>query len=120
ERRKLSLPMQMLYAFLDGQPVDIFAFILVFTGVAIYPQYVIPLQMHLSPFADQTVAGALLLIPGLVDFIVMSPLFVRWLGQIEERTKLEDLRRLREREQVEEYEDEEDALDVDQRTHLEA
>src|SRR5579864_52659 len=56
ERRKLSLPMQMLYAFFDGQPADIFAFILVFTGVAIYPHYVIPPQLNLSPFADQTVA----------------------------------------------------------------
>ena len=116
ERHKLSLPMQMLYAFFDGQPVDIFAFILVFSGVAIYPQYVIPPQLHLSPFGDQTVAGALLLIPGLVDLGVMSPLFVRWLGQLEERTKLEDIRRQLEREQTEE--DEED-IGVDRRMHLE-
>jgi cytochrome c oxidase assembly factor CtaG len=120
ERSKLSLPMQMLYAFFDGQPVDIFAFVLVFSGVAIYPQYVIPSQLHLSPFGDQTVAGALLLIPGLVDLGVMSPLFVRWLGQIEERTKMEDQRREREREQAEEYEGGEDEVGVDQRTHLEA
>lgn len=118
-RRKLSLPMQMLYAFFDGQPADIFAFILVFTGVAIYPQYVIPPQLHLSPFADQTVAGALLLIPGLVDLGVMSPLFVRWLGQIEERTKLEDQRRQREREEVEEDGEGEVGV-VNQREHLEA
>jgi putative membrane protein len=120
ERHKMSLPMQMLYAFFDGQPVDIFAFILVFSGVAIYPQYVIPSQLHLSPFGDQTVAGALLLIPGLVDLGVMSPLFVRWLGQIEERTKLEDQRRQRERELAEEYEDGEDEVSGDQRAHLEA
>jgi len=117
---KLSSPMQMLYAFFDGQPVDIFAFVLVFSGVAIYPQYVIPPQLHLAPFGDQTVAGALLLIPGLVDLGVMSPLFVRWLGQLEERTKREDLRRQRERELAEEYEDDEDEVGVDQQVHLEA
>jgi len=109
------LLIKILYAFFDGQPVDIFAFILVFSRVAIYPQYVIPPQLHLSPFVDQTVAGALLLIPGLVDLGVMSPLFVRWLGQLEERTKLEDIRRQREREQAEEYEDD---MSVDRRTHL--
>jgi cytochrome c oxidase assembly factor CtaG len=121
EQRKMSLPMQMLYAFFDGQPVDIFAFVLVFSGVAIYPQYVIPSQLHLSPFGDQTIAGALLLIPGLVDLGVMSPLFVRWLGQIEERTKLEDQRRQQEREQAEEYDEEDEGeVNVDQRAHLEA
>jgi cytochrome c oxidase assembly factor CtaG len=124
ERHKMSLPLQMLYAFFDGQPVDIFAFILVFSGVAIYPQYVIPSQLHISPFGDQAVGGALLLIPGLVDLGVMSPLFVRWLGQIEERTKLEDQRRQREREQAEEDEDDEDGERevgvVDRRTYLEA
>jgi putative membrane protein len=117
ERRKMSLPMQMLYAFFDGQPVDIFAFVLVFSGVAIYPQYVIPSQLHLSPFGDQTVAGALLLIPGLVDLGVMSPLFMRWLGQLEQRTKLEDQRREQERELEEE--DDEDGAGVNQQTQLE-
>jgi cytochrome c oxidase assembly factor CtaG len=120
ERHKMSLPMQMLYAFFDGQPVDIFAFVLVFSGVAIYPLYVIPPQLHLSPFGDQTIAGALLLVPGLVDLGVMSPLFVRWLGQLEQRTKLEDLRRQQEREAAEEYEEDEDDVGVDQPTHLEA
>jgi cytochrome c oxidase assembly factor CtaG len=119
ERYKMSLPMQLLYAFFDGQPVDIFAFVLVFSGVAIYPQYVIPPQLHLSPFGDQTVAGALLLIPGLVDLGVMSPLFVRWLGQLEQRTKQEDLRRQQERELTEEYEEDEGEVGVDQRTHFE-
>ncbi len=121
KRRQLSLPMQMLYAFFDGQPVDIFAFVLVFSGVAIYPLYVIPAQLHLSPFGDQTVAGALLLIPGLVDLGVMSPLFVRWLGQLEQRTQQEDLRRQRERELAEEDdEDDESELNVDEGAHLEA
>jgi cytochrome c oxidase assembly factor CtaG len=120
ERRKLSLPMQMLYAFFDGQPVDIFAFVLVFSGVAIYPLYVIPSQLHLSPFGDQTVAGALLLIPGLVDLGVMSPLFVRWLGQLELRTQQEDLRREREREMAEEDDEDESELNIDRGTETDA
>jgi len=89
ELRRMSYPLQMLYAFFDGQPVDIFAFILVFSGVAIY-SYAIPPQLGLSAFADQAAGGALLLIPGLVDLVVMSPLFFRWLGQIEQRTRLAD------------------------------
>lgn len=93
ELRRMSYPMQMLYAFFDGQPVDIFAFILVFSGTVIYPYYAVPLQLGILPFPDQTVAGALLLIPGIVDLVVMSPLFVRWLGQIEQQTKLDDQKR---------------------------
>jgi putative membrane protein len=93
ELRRMSYPMQMLYAFFDGQPVDIFAFILVFSGTVIYPYYAVPLQLGILPFPDQTVAGALLLIPGIIDLVVMSPLFVRWLGQIEQQTKLDDQKR---------------------------
>lgn len=96
ELRHMSYPLQMLYAFFDGQPVDIFAFILVFSGVAIYSRYAIPPQLGLSAFADQAAGGALLLIPGLVDLVVMSPLFFRWLGQIEQRTRLADEHRLEE------------------------
>ena len=88
--------MQMLYAFLDGQPVDIFAFLVVFTGVAFYTHYVIPpqfIQFGYSAVADQTVAGAFLLIPGLVDLVVMSPLFFRWLAQIEQQ-RAQDVQKL--------------------------
>jgi len=101
EFRKLSYPMQMLYAFLDGQPVDIFAFLVVFTGVTFYTHYVIPsqfIQFGYSPVADQTVAGAFLLIPGLVDLVVMSPLFFRWLAQLEQKEKLADQQRMEEEE----------------------
>jgi cytochrome c oxidase assembly factor CtaG len=101
ELRKMSYPMQMLYAFVDGQPVDIFAFLLVFTGVVFYPYYTIPTQLAqfgVSPVADQTIAGAFLLLPGLVDLVVMSPLFFRWLGQIEEKAKIADQQRQEEME----------------------
>ena len=101
ELRKLSYPMQMLYAFLDGQPVDVFAFLLVFTGVVFYPHYVIPpqfIQFGYSAVADQTIAGAFLLIPGLVDLVVMSPLFFRWLAQIEQQARLTDQQRQEEAE----------------------
>ncbi len=93
ELRRISYPMQMLYAFFDGQPVDILAFVLVFSGTVVYPYYTVPLQMGILPFPDQTAAGALLLIPGLVDLAVMSPLFIRWLGQIEQHTQLTDQKR---------------------------
>lgn len=98
ELRRLSYPLQMLYAFLDGQPVDIFAFLLVFSGVVLYPRYMVPPQLGISAFADQAVGGAFLLLPGLVDLVVMTPLFFRWLGQIEQRAKLDDQRRQEEEE----------------------
>ena len=107
ELRPMGYPIQMLYAFFDGQPVDIFAFILVFTGVTIYTFYAIPPQLGLSTFADQAVGGALLLIPGLVDLVVMTPLFFRWLGQIEAKAKRDDEERLEE-----EYEYEEDEVEA--------
>jgi putative membrane protein len=101
ELRRLSYPMQMAYAFFDGLPLDIFAFLLVYTGVVFYPYYAIPaqfIQFGYSPVSDQTVAGALLLIPGLVDLVVMSPLFFRWLAQIERQAKLDDQKRQEEAE----------------------
>jgi cytochrome c oxidase assembly factor CtaG len=108
ELRNMSYPIQMLYAFFDGQPVDIFAFVLVFSGVPIYTHYATPSWwLHVSSFADQAAGGALLLIPGLVDLGVMSPLFFRWLGQIEEKTRIADQKRMEELE-VEEDEDDED------------
>ncbi len=103
ELRNMSYPIQMLYAFFDGQPVDIFAFILVFSGTPIYTHYAIPAQLGISAFADQAVGGALLLIPGLVDLVVMTPLFFRWLGQIEQKTKRDD--ELREEEEAWEEEE---------------
>jgi putative membrane protein len=108
ELQRMSYPMQMLYAFFDGQPVDIFAFVLVFTGVPIYAHSMIPAQLGISAFADQAIGGALLLIPGLVDLGVMSPLFFRWLGEIEQRTKLADQKR---QQALEEDEWEEEVLE---------
>ncbi len=106
EMHTMGYPLQMAYAFFDGQPVDIFAFILVFSGATMYPFYAIPAQMHLSGFADQTVAGALLMIPGFVDLGVMTPLFFKWLGRIEEKTRLADEKRQAQREmEWEEYEE---------------
>ena len=109
ELRPMGYPIQMLYAFFDGQPVDIFAFILVFTGVTVYPYYAVPAQLGLSTFADQAIGGALLLVPGLVDLVVMTPLFFRWLGQIENQTKKADQEREEEEYEVEYEEDEVEA-----------
>src|SRR5260370_15545633 len=88
ELRKISYPVQIFYAFFDGQPVDIFALLLVFSGVPFYPHYALPPQLGLSRFADQAIGGALLLIPGLIDLAVCSPLFFRCLSQIEAKTRL--------------------------------
>lgn len=105
ELHTMTYPQQMLYAFLDGQPVDIFAFLLVYTFVAIYPFYHVPPQLGMSAFSDQAVGGALLLIPGLVDLGVMSPLFFRWLATLEEKAKIADERRAAEEALWEEEED---------------
>jgi len=93
ELHKMTYPQQMLYAFLDGQPVDIFAFLLVFSFVVFYHHYAVPPQLGISAFADQAVGGAMLLLPGLVDLGVMSPLFFRWLGQLEAKAKIADRQR---------------------------
>lgn len=106
ELRHLNYPKQMLYAFLDGQPVDIFALVLVFTGVALYPYYVIPPEWQMPLFSDQAVGGAMLLVPGLVDLVVMSPFFFLWLRQIEQRTREADEKRVALMEE-EEWEEEE-------------
>lgn len=101
ELRRISYPLQMLYAFLDGQPVDIFAFLLVFTGAVFYPYYQIPAplaQIGLTAYPLQAVGGAFLLIPGLVDLAVMTPLFFRWLQQAEEKAKIADQQRQEEME----------------------
>lgn len=87
---QMSYPAQIAFAFLDGEPLTISAFLLVFSGVVLYPP-ALPAQF-LSDSADQTSAGALLLIPGIVDLVVMSPLFFRWLQQMEERARRDDLR----------------------------
>ncbi len=100
EARHMSYPAQILFAFFDGQPVDIFAFVLVYTQVPIY-SFAIPASLHLSAFSDQAAGGAILLIPGLVDLGVMTPLFFRWLRQIEERTRQGDERRQAEVEEQE-------------------
>ena len=106
---KMSYPQQMLYAFLDGQPVDVFAFLLVFSFVVIYHHYAVPPQLGISAFADQAVGGALLLLPGLVDLGVMSPLFFRWLGQLEAKAKISDQQRQEEEDAM--MEDEEETVE---------
>ncbi len=93
ELHKITYPQQMLYAFLDGQPLDIYAFLLVFSGVVLYPFYAIPPQLGISAFADQAMGGALLLLPGLVDLVVMTPLFFLWLAQIEQKARIADQKR---------------------------
>jgi cytochrome c oxidase assembly factor CtaG len=105
ELHKISYPVQIFYAFFDGQPVDIFALVLVFSGVPFYPHYALPAQLGLSRFADQALGGAFLLVPGLIDLAVMSPLFFRWLGQIEAKTRLADQRRQQKMGEEEEYEE---------------
>ncbi|MFL5656293.1 MAG: cytochrome c oxidase assembly protein [Ktedonobacteraceae bacterium] len=104
ELRRLSYPLQMAYAFFDGLPLDVFAFLLVYTGVVFSPSSARPpqfIQWGYSAVADQTIAGAFLLIPGLVDLVVMSPLFFRWLAQIEQQAKLADQKRQEEEEAAE-------------------
>lgn len=116
ELRRLSYPLQMLYAFLDGQPVDIFAFLLVFSGTVFYKHYILPPPFGVPAFGDQAAGGAFLLIPGLVDLVVMSPLFIRWLAQMEEQAKKHDqhLQELAEAEAalLQEEEEEEEPFEV--------
>ncbi len=109
ELHTMTYPQQMLYAFLDGQPVDIFAFLLVFSFVVIYPFYHIPPQLGISAFGDQAAGGAMLLIPGVVDLVVMTPLFFRWLGMLEAHAKIADERRAQEEAMWNEEEENEQA-----------
>jgi len=104
----LSHPAQIAFAFLDGEPLQIYAFILVFSGVVIYPYTGVAV---LNGYPDQASAGALLLLPGIVDLVVMSPLFFRWLHQLEVKAKRNDerLQRLREAQERAELEEEEEA-----------
>lgn len=105
ELKQIGYPAQILYTFFDGLPIDTLAFVLVYTGTVIYPYYHVPPQLGISAYSDQAAAGALLLLPGIVDFIVMSPLFFKWLGHMERQTRAGDERRLaRLAEQEEEYE----------------
>lgn len=94
--RGLSYPIKMLYAFLDGLPLEIFAFILVYSGVMLYPLFRVPPVLGISPYGDQTAGGALLMIPGLIDLIVMTPLFFRWIAQIDRQALIDDERRANE------------------------
>ena len=91
ELNKLSYPAQMFYAFLDGWPMDIYALLIVFSGVVLYP-YVVPSELNIGAYADQAAAGALLLLPGIIDLVVMSPLFFRWMAQIDETARIDDER----------------------------
>jgi cytochrome c oxidase assembly factor CtaG len=102
----LSYPAQIAFAFLDGEPLQIYAFIIVFSGTILYP-YHVPAQL-MNAYADQASAGALLLLPGIIDVVVMSPLFFRWLAQIEEKARRDDTRRqiLREARELVEAEEE--------------
>ena len=109
ELKKHGYPLQMLYVILDGQPLDIFAFILVYSGVVLY-HYHIPVQTGISAFGDQAAAGALLLLPGLVDLVVLSPLFISWMGQIEHKTRAADQRRL---EEAMEYDEDEEDVEIE-------
>ncbi len=93
ELHTITYPQKMLYVFLDGQPLDIYAFLLVFSGVVIYPFYAIPPQLGISAYADQAMGGALLLLPGLIDLVVMTPLFFLWLSQIEQKARIADQQR---------------------------
>ena len=116
ELRPISYPMQMVYAFLDGQPVDVFAFLLVFTGAVFYPYYQIPaqlVQLGLTAYPLQAVGGTFLLIPGVVDLIVMTPLFFRWLQHMEARAKVADQQRQEELDAEAALEDEEEYDEVD-------
>jgi cytochrome c oxidase assembly factor CtaG len=111
ELKKIGYPLQMLYIILDGEPVDIFAFILVYSNVTLYTHYVIPAhfaQLGFTSFGDQSAAGALLLLPGLIDLAVMTPLFIAWMGQMERRTRIADERREAESEVYYEEDDEDE------------
>jgi cytochrome c oxidase assembly factor CtaG len=106
EWRRMGYLLQAVYAFLDGQPADIFAIVLLTNGV-LYP-YAIPAQVGLSASLDQMSGAGILLVPGIIDLVVMTPFFIRWLGQLEERTRLADQRRQEELAMLDDEEDDDE------------
>lgn len=80
ELRQLRYPAKMFYAFLDGRPVDLFAFLLVYGGVVLYPHYGVPGQLGISALSDQEAGGAMMWARGVIDLRVMSPLFFEVVG----------------------------------------
>lgn len=91
--RGMNYPQRIFYVFLDGQPIDIYALLLMLTGWHVYPLYAQPAQLGITALADQVTGGVILLIPGLVDLAVMTPNFHYWMRQIEARTRLADEKR---------------------------
>jgi len=78
----LSYPAQITFAFLDGEPLQIYAFIIVFTGACS-----IPIRCPLFLSATPIGSAARCVLPGIVDFIVMSPLFFQMAARTRRKAK---------------------------------
>jgi putative membrane protein len=103
--RHMRYPTQMLYTFLDGQPMDWLAFALLITTSPLYSSYLFPSLLGIPNFSDQAAGALVLLCPGIVDLVILSVIFFRWMMQIEQRTRAKDQERVQEEEEYEiEYE----------------
>jgi putative membrane protein len=88
ELPRLSLPVQILYLFLDGLPMTILGALVVFAPTVLYPTYAAaPRLADLGALADQQIAGLVMWMQGgMIYLVALSVVFFDWLGR-EERAE---------------------------------
>ncbi|HEY7350001.1 MAG TPA: cytochrome c oxidase assembly protein [Ktedonobacterales bacterium] len=104
DARHWSHPVQLLYLFLDGIPMGFVCIILFFINQPAYAVYQnAPRLWGISALADFQLGAIILYAPGLLlDIVVLSLIFFRWLARQEEearqREEAEDAAQAREEE----------------------
>jgi cytochrome c oxidase assembly factor CtaG len=82
-------PIQLLYLFLDGIPLGIVCVILFFVDHSLYPIYDhAPRLWGISTLADLQIGSIVLYAPGLLlDIVVLSIIFFKWLAAQEQEAR---------------------------------
>jgi len=90
----IPIPLQFLYLFLQTLPPTVLGALIAFSGTILYPTYArTPRIWGITPQVDQQLGGLIMWIPGgLVFFIVLSVIFLRWISREEYEPASEGLR----------------------------